>query len=604
MPYFQQLSLAEKQKVLVSVYPEFKTFTPQTQMEILDTVHYTPKLGPQPRTSDFKTAAREITLGGMSGFTGLPETQHPAQDLLKSMTTPRKMGVSDVLSAGIPAIPVAKNLYSAGKELFAGPQGDTGTAAHGLGSLVGQILQLKTAMKVPEAAGAEATTPKLLRPLETIQGGPVKAGVEDIFRAAEPGAGKDINLRENVEVAKNDLAQIQRDTPLEGKGGIIRPDLRLRNFASNVTDYLDRTWKQQVNPQVGRWKDAVVNVRPIKQAMLDTITKTDRESSPAGVRAVERWVERMPDEDTLGGLADRRVTVNAYLRGFEGKSAGEQSQVMRTKPLVDALKAQDKAIVKKMFGELKSRGEPGMDELERRYAALSNIRDAASSQMNSAETFRLLDRLRFYFSPSRLFSAREYLKASPTSGRLMERGLNRFKRGGLEAPPITGPGERILPPANRQLPSARVRLGPVPDTSGTVEGARTQPVSPDTRAARLGLLLPERSGAPIRLGTEGTPEQPPYFRAKRGGTLAENPIARPAQAIAAVDPRTGKSIPQYLTSARATIGHTAEGGDILETPTEGQQARIVGKGSKRRLEVWSAEKKRWVPLNVNFSGEK
>lgn len=423
-PNFQQLPLVEKNKVLLRIDPNFKGLSPQAQSEVLDSVHYTPKLGPQPRTSDLKTAAREITLGGLSGFTNLPETPHPVQDMLKSMTTPPKM--SDIPFAG-PGPGIVKNLYGAGKELIGGQE--TGTAAHGLGSLIGQILQLKTAMKVPEAAEAKATTPKLLHPLETLEGGPVKAGVEDVFRASAGGAGKGINLRENVEAAKDDLAKLQRETPLEGKGGILRPDMRLRNFGSNVTNYLDRMWKQEVKPQIAKWNTALVDIKPIKKAMLDTITQTDRESSPAGVKAVERWVERMPDEDTLGGLADRRVTVNAYLRGFEGKSAGEQSQVMRTKPLMEALKAQDRSIIKEMGSFLKSKREPGMDEVERRYAALSDIRDAAQNQMTSTEVFRMLDGLRFYLSPSKLLGAREYFGATRRPGKLMQRGMKRLERG-------------------------------------------------------------------------------------------------------------------------------------------------------------------------------
>lgn len=92
------------------------------------------------------TAGREGLLGLFSGL-GIPETMSPLTDMVKNAgTAPRSF--SDIPFAG-PITGIAKGLYGAGKDLLTG--NETGTAAHGLGSLVGQGLQLGTAAKIPEA---------------------------------------------------------------------------------------------------------------------------------------------------------------------------------------------------------------------------------------------------------------------------------------------------------------------------------------------------------------------------------------------------------------------------------------------------------------------
>lgn len=274
------------------------------------------------------------------------------------------------------------------------------------------------------------------RPVETAVGGPKAAGIEDVFRASVPGAGsKNINLRENVQLAANDLAEIERKTPLIGKGGVVRPDLRLREFSKNVGDHMSRLWNEQVLPQIARHKDVRVSLQPIKDAMRSTITQTDIESSPAGVRNILRWANRIPETDTLEGLQARRQTINAYLRQFERGSGSEQARAMETKPLMEALKAQDVVIKNIMFDTLHSLKEPGIDMLEKRYAALSNLKGAAESQMNQAEAFRLFSRVRYYLNPKNLVGGlHEGITSSPTSGRLMQKGMRRLKRAGLGAP--------------------------------------------------------------------------------------------------------------------------------------------------------------------------
>ena len=443
------------------------------------------------------------------------------------------------------------------------------------------------------------------RPMESLQGGARAAGAEDVFRATAPGAGShDFKLRDNVELAANDLAEIQRKTPLEGAGGIWNPDKRLRNFAGNVSDYMGDLWEKQVMPQISRWGKVQVDVRPLKQAMLDTITQTDIESNPAGVKQIQRWAERMPDTDTLAGMAERRKTINAYLRSFEEKSASDQAAAMKTKPLVEALKAQDRAIQKQMFGELARRGEPGIDKLEQRYAALADLRDAARSQMNDAEKFRLFSQMRFYLSPSNLFGAREHITAAPSGGRLMARGLKRIESSGAEAPAVTGPGSALPAPPSRMLPPAGGSSPSGPETVGRPAGQ-----GPSTRRQIIEApgetptqALAKRPGtAPTttlpssgrRLG--GSPFTPTLPRAENPRRMLPPPPTGASEPVAPYR----KMGPMRQLDVLGGDVHAAE-----STPKESPQfARIVKVGGKRRLEIWSDKHGGWIPTDWPLSGK-
>lgn len=289
------------------------------------------------------------------------------------------------------------------------------------------------------------------RPIEALKGGPVEAGTEDIFMATQPGAGaKDLALRDNIETAKGDLAEIQRKNPTalsEKAGGVVNPDMRVRSFVKNTNDYLGGLWKNEVMPMTRRWSSAQVSLQPMKQSMLDAVSGIQTEFSPAAARQVQAWVNRMPETETLGDLMNRRAQVNSMLKSFEGKSVQDQAAILRQKPMVDALKAQDKAIDSAVMQELQNRGEPGIQELSKRYAALSDIRDSMQNQMNSAESYRMYRQIGVYMNPRSWFSAHERVPMGATRpGPLLEKGLERLERGGVTAPsPAATPPAKYTP---------------------------------------------------------------------------------------------------------------------------------------------------------------
>jgi hypothetical protein len=125
--------------------------------------------------------------------------------------------------------------------------------------------------------------------------------------------------------------------------------------------------------------------------------------------------------------------------------------------------------------ELANRGEAGIRDFDRRYGALSEVRDALRDQMNSTEATRLLDQVRGWISPTGAIGMHERLPLTPSRGRTLETGLQRLARSSLQTPATAAPNP---PRIAGQLPAPPPILAPPPDTSGPVPAnERTAPVT-------------------------------------------------------------------------------------------------------------------------------
>src|SRR6267154_2677173 len=78
-----------------------------------------------------------------------------------------------------------------------------------------------------------------------------RLGTEDLFRASAP-TGSNPGFRERLSIATPDIAEIQRQTPLQTSGGFVNPDFRVREFVKNADAHLDNLWNQERMPQIQR----------------------------------------------------------------------------------------------------------------------------------------------------------------------------------------------------------------------------------------------------------------------------------------------------------------------------------------------------------------
>ena len=247
---FNQLSLVEKDKAFEDLIPGYKTLPAQERQKALQEL-----AAPETQFERERTGKKPGYLGeAMESFKGFaksavsydptqgleakdPQIAAEARDAARDRQAQSRAADVERQKSGRSwayrklDVPAGEALgVNMERQEHAADIGDPGGV---MGTTAAPMAIAATDLAVKGVRGSRSVS----HPIETLQGGLETAGKEDVFRASVPGAGaKDFNLRDNVSVAASDLAEIQRQTPLEGKGGVIRPDMRLRNFANNGSD--------------------------------------------------------------------------------------------------------------------------------------------------------------------------------------------------------------------------------------------------------------------------------------------------------------------------------------------------------------------------------
>ena len=405
---------------------------------------------------------------------------------------------------------------------------------------------LHPAPQVPPGLSPEATA--------NLGSKTARLGTEDIFRAAGAPGGNPA-FRERLSIAAPDIAEIQRQTPLQTSGGFVNPDFRVREFVRNADAHLDNLWNQERNPQIQRNANAVRSLDPVKQSILSSVSDLDRENYPGAVQEINRRLMSMPDTETLGQLNDRLRDVNARRNAYRGMTPQERAAANITSPQIDALNAEHQTLQQIISDELANRGEAGIRDFDRRYGALSEVRDALRDQMNSTEATRLLDQVRGWISPTGAVGMHERLPLTPSRGRTLETGLQRLARSSLQTPTTPAPNP---PRIAGQLPAPRPILAPPADTSGPVPAnQRTPPVT--WTAADIDRVARETPQAPPpvmpQFAKEGTGTVQPIALGPgtggptyRGPYRPPTPTGRPALPAPSAGPATMPPVPQSSTA--------------------------------------------------------
>lgn len=262
----------------------------------------------------------------------------------------------------------------------------------------------------------------------------VVQGVEDVFRASAP-TGMNKGFRENVYAAAGDLAEIARKVDIsESRGGAVRPDMRIRATVDAIGAHLDEMYQQERAPQIKAHADAPVDI-PLGDATrgLEFIKRS------GGTLADQALAEKAIKTGTLTlEEADKLAqTANQYLKSFESMTASEKLEAISKTPKIGGLKALDVALGKNMNEVLTQNGEVGLRSYERRYAALSEVRDQLESRMNADELKRAMPLSGFVRSlaggKAGIASASQAAVANVNIGRRLQNGLMKLKDSGITA---------------------------------------------------------------------------------------------------------------------------------------------------------------------------
>ncbi len=365
-------------------------------------------------------------------------------------------------------------------------------------------------------------------------------GTESIFRAAAPTGAKS-GFRVNLYVAAGDLNAIGQTLDWKAaRGGIRNPDLRVRATVDAMNKYLADMYATERGPQIQRNAQNPIGLKFSTDAAegLGFIERTAGKASDRVLAQKAATAPTMP----LGELNDLAMTVNKELLSFEKMTAEQRATARVTSRRIGGLKELDRYLKNRLNEELMNRGEVGIDRYERRFAAISQLRDQLQSRMNAVELARsnVAGRIARATLGGKygIASASQAAVADVNIGRMLEKGFQDLKASGIMPDKGTA---TPAPKVRGLLPSGAI---PMPSRSAPIEPPSSQipRTALGTRAERLGLLLPAEGGTSA-----------PKITPQRG--YSSNQVEKLAKLLEAKktfgrDPKTGKFKRVYTTEPK------------------------------------------------------
>lgn len=384
------------------------------------------------------------------------------------------------------------------------------------------------------------------------------SGAEKVFRAAAPTGG-DPGFRSNVYAAAGDLAEVGRTLNLdEAKGGIINPDLRFRATVNALNDHLQGMYENERAPQIARNADAPV------QLNLDADAKSglqylSRRAGEADSRSLAASVTANPTT-SLANVDQLARVVNQELLGYESMTPAERAASAATNQRLAGLKALDRQLGDALNTTLEQRGETGVLDYERRYAAVSQVRDRLQQQMNAVELNQpgvvkaIVRPVMSAITGGKTNALGAASVADVNPGRTLQQGLQALAQSDLQPsrsgvfPAGRNPATPNQVPVAGLLPAPPIELGPSSATSPT----STPPnIEGSTRAQRLGLMLPEPKPAlPAPGYTANQPTEPSSFQAP---SVPQRGLGGKFQRVYSAN--VGPQIPGTKMGQLATVGN-------------------------------------------------
>jgi hypothetical protein len=398
------------------------------------------------------------------------------------------LGHATASAAAAVAPLVVEGAIKGGKAAI-GATGDLANAA------AGKYYQAKT-------SAVRATIPEAAKlPPQAVE------GIEKVFRASAP-VGSDPQFRSQLYASAGDLAEIGRRAEAKlasAEGGVVQPDMRPKATIEAIKDYQKEMYQNERAPQIARHDTNLVDTG------LSTDAKSGLEylANNAGESATRSLAQKALDvpDMTLAEADTLARTVNTELRKFESMNPADKSAAMQTNSKISGLKDLDRQLGQKINTELTRVGEEGLTQYERRYAALSKVRDQLQKRANAVELVQP-GMIKAVVQPvaraltggkSGIASASQAAVADVNIGRMLQKGLKQLAKTDLQ-PVRSAP----RPPVKGLLNASPIELGS--SVEPLSPPSRPQPAYTTSRAQRKGLLLPDKAGGRVPLGPSSIPE--------------------------------------------------------------------------------------------------
>lgn len=334
---------------------------------------------------------------------------------------------------------------------------------------------------------------------------PLVFGQEGVFRAAGPTS--DPQFFDNVKAASYDLANIYQQTEKQirdARGGFLNADHRYRATVQGIDNYLKQMYQTeragQINTAAQYGSRVVVpgNANEI-QFMGRWLSRQLPMNSPA-LRAAELLANNplapipIQDADALA------IAVNSY----DLKSAIDRA----TSKVLSGKNAIDQGLKRGINDTLRNVGQPGIESYERRYAALSRVKEALENKMNKVQAQRTSDRLRAFFSLHGLYARGSVESLEPPGGALEESlsKLSKAQKKGMIPEPRSS---RAVPPniLQGEVMPEEGGLATTPPRAGEPPPGRGGGMAPPPQQIDISkspYLLPEQAERRVTRGVSPT----------------------------------------------------------------------------------------------------
>jgi len=410
---------------------------------------------------------------------------------------------------------------------------------------------------------------------------PYTQGIQSLFRAFGPPSAPE--FRTALQDSAWDLQRIyssidKRLASPDVQGGVINEDMRFRVTLDAVEDYLRDMYRmgRQAQIQVGEQYGSRVVLEGNPRVLQETALRLARSLPTDSVaQRTAMALARNPMRPVPIAEADELArAVNVELRKFESMTGSEQAAMRMSSKIKAGLKDMDVSLSNGLNNKLHEIGQPGLTDYERRYAALSRVREQLEKGMNKSEAVKWNQRLHSFFSLHGI-NVRSHFGAFESPGSLLEEGLRRL-----------GKADLLEPGSFRARPPDILQGEIVPEEGMTATPPRAQEVPPGRPGGAAPppkmITVPDREKQKLlpygeRRATEGTS---PTGTERRKGVYASSAYAQPTE---------GEKLAEDVRQARAGQPHGVTEGDaqnhIKKDPKKWEAYRNADQKTRDRMLV-------------------
>jgi hypothetical protein len=196
-----------------------------------------------------------------------------------------------------------------------------------------------------------------------------KAGRPSVFDTAN---GK---WADNLEKALPRLVDANAANPIKTVG----------EFGDLAHDAADNLWKNEIQPQIDRHAETVIDTTPIRDQIRTGITSTMKKYFPDEAASMEQFANLFNGKTTVGEANNDLQAFNAKLKGYYRLSPEARAAIGKTDGDLSALQNAADGMREQLYTTLEANGEKIPRDLRKQYGALKSIESVFDKRATVAD---------------------------------------------------------------------------------------------------------------------------------------------------------------------------------------------------------------------------